>query len=110
MTAAPRRSPEEAKRSTGRADWSAWPAYDAAACGLENYWYPVGDAEPHPLSEHSADPFASPHTPTLRCRFNAAHVQVIKDGKVPLEATATAFASALLAVLEEPSSLGRTGG
>ena len=41
MTAAPRRSSEEAKRSPGRADWSTWPAYDAAACGLENYWYPV---------------------------------------------------------------------
>ena len=23
-----RRSPEEAKRSTGRSDWSTWPAYD----------------------------------------------------------------------------------
>ena len=36
-----RRSPEEAKRSTGRSDWSTWPAYDAAASGLEGYWYPV---------------------------------------------------------------------
>ena len=39
--AATRSSPEEAKRATGRADWSAWPAYDAAASGLEDYWYPV---------------------------------------------------------------------
>jgi len=39
--AATRRSPEEAKRSTGRSDWSTWPAYDAAASGLEGYWYPV---------------------------------------------------------------------
>ena len=36
-----RRSPEEARRSRGRADWSRWPAYDAAASGLEGYWYPV---------------------------------------------------------------------
>ncbi len=39
--AATRRSPEEAKRATGRADWSTWPAYDTAASGLEGYWYPV---------------------------------------------------------------------
>ena len=40
MTAATR-SREGAKRSTGRADWSTWPAYDAADSGLEDYWYPV---------------------------------------------------------------------
>jgi phenylpropionate dioxygenase-like ring-hydroxylating dioxygenase large terminal subunit len=28
-------------RSTGRQDWSTWPAYEAAALGLRNYWYPV---------------------------------------------------------------------
>lgn len=40
MPAVPQRS-EDAKRSTGRADWSSWPNYEAAAGGLENYWYPV---------------------------------------------------------------------
>jgi nitrite reductase/ring-hydroxylating ferredoxin subunit len=25
----------------GRADWSQWPAYEAADLGLQNYWYPV---------------------------------------------------------------------
>lgn len=34
-------SSEDAKRSTGRADWSSWPTYEAAIEGLENYWYPV---------------------------------------------------------------------
>ncbi len=41
LMATNRRSPEEAKRSLGRADWSSWPAYDGAESGLENYWYPV---------------------------------------------------------------------
>ena len=36
-----RQSSEDAKRSTGRADWSSWPTYDAAVTGLENFWYPV---------------------------------------------------------------------
>ena len=27
--------------STGRTDWSTWPAYDDAADGLREYWYPV---------------------------------------------------------------------
>lgn len=31
----------EAARSTGRADWTSWPAYDVAASGLADYWYPV---------------------------------------------------------------------
>ena len=31
----------EAKRSEGRVDWSRWATYDAAATGLQNYWYPV---------------------------------------------------------------------
>ena len=53
------------------------------------------------LVEHRADPFASPHAPMLRHRFNASRVEVIKDGKVPLEATAAAFASALLAAVLE---------
>ena len=61
---------------------------------------------PVTLVEHAADPFASPHTPMLRQRFTAAQVAVIKGGKVPLEATATAFASALLAAVEEQSILG----
>ena len=65
---------------------------------------------PVTLVEHAADPFASPHTSTLRYWFNAAHVEVIEDGKVPLEATATSFASALLAVLEKPANVGRIGG
>ena len=61
---------------------------------------------PVTLVEHAADPFASPHTPMLRQRFTAAQVAVIAGGKVPLEATATAFASALLAAVEEQSILG----
>ena len=36
-----RRRGGDAKKATGRADWSSWPAYDAAASGLRNYWYPV---------------------------------------------------------------------
>ena len=36
-----RQRSEDAKRSTGRADWSSWPTYEAAVGGLENYWYPV---------------------------------------------------------------------
>ena len=54
------------------------------------------------LVEHGADPFASPHTPILNEQFDAVRVEVIKDGRVPLEATATAFASALLAAVVEP--------
>jgi len=30
-----------AKGSTGRTDWASWPAYDAAAPGLRDYWFPV---------------------------------------------------------------------
>ena len=56
------------------------------------------------LVEHAADPFASPHTPILRERFDAVRVEVIEDGQVPLEATATAFASALLAAVLEPQA------
>jgi phenylpropionate dioxygenase-like ring-hydroxylating dioxygenase large terminal subunit len=29
------------KHATGKADWSSWPTYDAAAAGLRDYWYPV---------------------------------------------------------------------
>lgn len=29
------------KSDVGRQDWSAWPDYDAAGSGLQNYWYPV---------------------------------------------------------------------
>ena len=29
------------RAADGRMDWSPWPAYDAAADGLRNYWYPV---------------------------------------------------------------------
>ncbi len=32
---------ERAKTAKGRADWTSWPAYDGAANGLRNYWYPV---------------------------------------------------------------------
>lgn len=28
-------------RHRGRQDWSAWPLYEAAAAGLQEYWYPV---------------------------------------------------------------------
>ena len=56
------------------------------------------------LVEHAADPFSSPHTPILRRRFNASHVEVITDGQVALEATATSFASALLAAVLEPQA------
>ena len=61
---------------------------------------------PVTLVEHSADPFASPHTAILRQQFNVARVEVIEDGKVPLEATATAFASVLLAAAKQQSKLG----
>ena len=36
-----RKRGDAAKKATGRADWSSWPEYDAAANGLRNYWYPV---------------------------------------------------------------------
>lgn len=29
-----------AKYAPGR-NWEAWPEYEAAASGLENFWYPV---------------------------------------------------------------------
>ena len=32
---------DRAKTAKGRADWTSWPAYDGAANGLRNYWYPV---------------------------------------------------------------------
>ena len=32
---------KDARRSAGRTDWTSWPAYDAAATGLRDYWYPV---------------------------------------------------------------------
>lgn len=35
------RSNADSKKSVGRTDWSTWPAYDAAAAGLDDYWYPV---------------------------------------------------------------------
>ena len=58
--------------------------------------------------EHSADPFASPHTETLRQRLNGPRVEVIENGKVPLEATAGAFAGVLLAVVGETIALQET--
>lgn len=36
-----RKTGDEAKKATGRVDWSSWPAYDAAGSGLRDYWYPV---------------------------------------------------------------------
>lgn len=36
-----RKRGDQAKTSTGRADWSSWPAYEAGELGLRNYWYPV---------------------------------------------------------------------
>jgi len=56
------------------------------------------------LVEHAADPFASPHTLILRQQFDSPRVEVIKDGQVPLEATATAFASVLLAAVAGPQA------
>ena len=50
--------------------------------------------------EHSADPFARAHTETLRQKLNGPRVEMIENGKVPLEATAGAFAAVLLAVVE----------
>lgn len=35
------RAGRDPRRSTGRTDWGSWPAYDAAASGLREYWYPV---------------------------------------------------------------------
>lgn len=35
------RTAGDPRRATGRADWSAWPVYDANPAGLANYWYPV---------------------------------------------------------------------
>jgi phenylpropionate dioxygenase-like ring-hydroxylating dioxygenase large terminal subunit len=39
--AAAGRSGQDRKRSVGRGDWASWPAYEAAASGLRDYWYPV---------------------------------------------------------------------
>jgi phenylpropionate dioxygenase-like ring-hydroxylating dioxygenase large terminal subunit len=41
VNAVMRRRRTASQSSDGRVDWSAWPAYDAAAAGLRNYWYPV---------------------------------------------------------------------
>lgn len=65
---------------------------------------------PVTIVEHAADPFASPHTPILQQRFHAAEVEVIKNGRVPLEATATTFAWVLLSAIEEQSSHRGIGG
>ena len=54
---------------------------------------------PVTLVEHSADPFASPHTAVLQLHMNASRVEVIQNGRVPLEATASAFAAALLSTV-----------
>lgn len=56
---------------------------------------------PVTLVEHSADPFASPHTAVLQMHLNASRVEVIENGRVPLEATASAFAAALLSTVTE---------
>ena len=55
---------------------------------------------PVTIVEHAADPFASLHTPLLRRWLDTAQVAIIDDGRVPLEATATAFASVLLSAME----------
>ena len=60
---------------------------------------------PVTVVEHSADPFASPHTATVRQRLNGRRVEVIENGRVPLEATSGAFASVLLSALEERREL-----
>ncbi|MCB0965369.1 MAG: aromatic ring-hydroxylating dioxygenase subunit alpha [Ilumatobacter sp.] len=36
-----RRRGDDARRASGRADWSSWPEYEAADKGLRDYWYPV---------------------------------------------------------------------
>ena len=54
---------------------------------------------PVTLVEHSADPFAGPHTAVLQLHLNASRVEVIQTGRVPLEATAPAFAAALLSTV-----------
>ena len=54
---------------------------------------------PVTLVEHSADPFASPHTAVLQLHLNASRVEVIPNGRVPLEATASVFAAALLSTV-----------
>ena len=56
---------------------------------------------PVTIIEHSADPFACPHTVTLQQRLSAPRVEVIENGRVPLEATAEAFAAVVLAVMEQ---------
>lgn len=35
------RSEDDPKARVGRVDWSQWPAYDEAAAGLDDYWYPT---------------------------------------------------------------------
>ena len=35
------RSKDDPKARVGRVDWSQWPAYDEAAAGLDDYWYPA---------------------------------------------------------------------
>ena len=55
---------------------------------------------PVTIVEHSGDPFASVHTATLAERLQAACIEVIADGRVPLEATAEAFARVLLRAVD----------
>lgn len=55
---------------------------------------------PVTIVEHAEDPFARIHTRTLAERLDADQVEVIADGRVPLEATAADFAAVLLAALE----------
>ena len=55
---------------------------------------------PVTVVEHSADPFARVHTATLAERLPGARVEVIAQGRVPLEATAADFAAVLLAAVE----------
>jgi len=48
-----RRSTGDPRASSGRADWSSWPTYDAAATGLRDYWYPVAwsaEVADHPVA------------------------------------------------------------
>ena len=55
---------------------------------------------PVTIVEHSADPFARVHTATLAERLPGARVEVITEGRVPLEATAADVAAVLLAAVE----------
>lgn len=55
------------RTSLGRADWSSWPAYEAAAAGFPGYWYPV---------EWSSEVTKKPRQVTLR----GEKLVLVRDG------------------------------